>query len=693
MTLIIARSAFTSALANQSIGKKQKRPKWLIATDAEGMRWTISGGVAPDRDVSEVSFDIALPDGSRLSNPRHHRLLVTAMTYAIHYRVRHPAATSQTHVTRIRDLLKFMFWAKLNRVYHLDRLTRDHMDRFVDDLSWGSEIALQIPHRVIKRISRLLQDGDYPDLMPRYVHQIDRAAILEGIGPNECFSYPHTRNVLDWFDQNIWVSEDWMKPEDVLKKAGVRPARGTWRALASALLPVEELFLWRNELLGENIPFFPFPTGASMAARRHGVETERTPTIPPRLAFKYLGIAVKWVLEIAPLILSYRSGDLLDEEIEVALRSRGISLQVKPSDWCMVSADRKTVSCEGLERLLSAACFAVIAGLTLRRIEEIRDLSVGCIQESDDGVAWMTIWIEKTLRRHETMPVPLLVKKSIEVLESLSEKARKDTGSDSIWMLTRGDEAGDKPAEKYINQLAALGGPLDDEWAGAWNFSPHQFRRFGAMLYFWRYEEADLGVLSYHLRHFNLEMTRRYVTDPEAKQIFAEIAGLYRADVLRKIVHGETPIGGAGGLRLKAMVGKLIDRMREVVDVVLPEMLVEKLLRTASRLGIEFKQHVWGTICACPAATKFSSQARCKGNQAHGPDFANANEHTCGQCPFAISTNRFCRSTADLRDHLSKAIGDDDTLFSSLGKVQLQSLSEAIAIGDVSPLIISDANS
>jgi len=72
------------------------------------------------------------------------------------------------------------------------------------------------------------------------------------------------------------------------------------------------------------------------------------------------------------------------------------------------------------------------------------------------------------------------------------------------------------------------------------------------VLYFYRYEGATIEVLSHHLRHFSLEMTKRYVTqDSEVAALWTDVEWGYAGDVARSIVAGERSVSGAAGERLK----------------------------------------------------------------------------------------------------------------------------------------------
>jgi len=692
MVMIASASRTTvSNFVSVQTNSDEHLPRWLLNVSESGLQWTIAGGLRAADDQSLVDFDISLPDGSALAESAGGSLLEMAMAYAVRFRIVNPESTSGTHRRRISDLLTFFCWMNLHHISALSRLTPDHIELFASKLAYGSEWALEIPHRLIRCIGKTFAAGEGPRMMPRYRHRIARGAIYQAIHENQnrAHPYPMSSAVLDWYDADEWEIEHWNNVELVLAKAGVRPKLRTWSALQQSLLPLDELYLWRRYLPGNSLNFVPFPKGTHAIARTLGVETERTPTIPPKLAFEFLAMAIWWVIDVAPIVQGVHEGKLSRDECEAKLNALGIEVAIQDSPWVKISTFRRDVSAEGLLRLLAAACFAVIAGLSARRLEEIKDLGAGCVTEDSEGQCWITIYIEKTLRRYELIPVPKIIKMAVECLELLSKEAREKSASDSIWQTTRNGDVVPLHGEMFLDELAILGGRLADEWAGAWSFSAHQFRRFFAMIYFWRYDRGELGALSHHLRHYDLEMTKRYVTDTNGRRIFSEIAGLWRAALLRDIVAGRKSIGGIAGSRLKAVANKLMQQLRKVIDVVTPEKVAARLLRLTDRLGVEFRQHVWGTICACPSKTRFASLARCKGERRHGPVFKNATEDLCANCPFAVHTERFARATALAVERRASSCIQPQALLQELSKIQIVALEEAVERGDAMPLFES----
>ena len=209
------------------------------------------------------------------------------------------------------------------------------------------------------------------------------------------------------------------------------------------------------------------------------------------------------------------------------------------------------------------------------------------------------------------------------------------------------------------------------------------------MLYFWRYESGDVAALAHHLRHFNLEMTRKYVTDGEFSRIWQDVAEERQRDVLASVVDGSRWVGGPAGEWLKARIEALGRRYRRDVQVVAAERIVEKLLRLAKMWGSACKLHVWGTICVCPqkGSPNQGRHAHCKGAQERGPVFSQATVATCARCPYAVHTERFepaARAAFAEQENLDAGLSEG-TLLKDFVSTNCEDLRRALERGERAP--------
>ena len=147
-----------------------------------------------------------------------------------------------------------------------------------------------------------------------------------------------------------------------------------------------------------------------------------------------------------------------------------------------------------------------------------------------------------------------------------------------------------------------------------WRFTAHQFRRFFATLYFWWYDNStDIAALSHHLRHFEIEMTQRYVRSVGYGAQWRDAHEEWKAGFFQDAADGSRRVSGKAGRRLIRLVEKLEKRFRKDIDVVPRDQVVNQILRIGKRLGAPFKLHVWGTICACPPASRVLTARQMQG--------------------------------------------------------------------------------
>ena len=665
-------------MASKTWREPRDAPAWLQSLSTDGTKWVIRDLLGRKGPIA-LDLDLRFPDGTTFADSAYAPVMEIAQNYVTLIRVHMPWLSSQAHAGRVFGMLVFLYWLNLKKVRRLHEVTEDHLTLYVEQLQYGAEWATEAPHRVLAYMRDLVDKGQSPPLAPRYKSRLHHTAIYEAARadwPRGPVRYKAA--VVVWFEKN--GSPDRVPDlPTVLGEVGVEPRRITKQALHRLLTPIEELWQWRRHLPSEDgFSFKPFPRGASAVARRFGVEPRRHRSPSPEFAFRYLNYAARWLTELGPLIGERdqthdgqsRVGAVLKDLTFLTLRGGGVS----------VSFGRKGIGIEGVIRLFSSACFAVISALTARRLNEVLDLSSGCVQMDLDGDWWLTVYIEKTEQRYDRQPVPSLAVEAIRCMERVSAAART-SGNPSIWQWRRPDGSLRRLQPQNDLNVLARAGDLELE-ADDWRFTAHQFRRFFAVLFFWWYDKPDLPALSHHLRHTDIEMTRRYVTDVEFGRIWKETSEEFRADFLRDVVYGRRVITGPGGERLKSIVSRLISRFRRNVIVVPEEKALERLRRLVERWGAEFRQHVWGTICACPRSSSTAKLARCRGTARLGPVYENATESQCAVCPFAIHTDCFQDAAKEaLHAALSRLAFAGDSILADVAGAEVQRLDMALRAG------------
>jgi hypothetical protein len=339
--------------------------------------------------------------------------------------------------------------------------------------------------------------------------------------------------------------------------------------------------------------------------------------------------------------------------------------------------------------MLFTACWVIVAAFSARRYEETVDLDEESLRGSDEDGWWLNCFISKTTRQREWIPVPLIVARAVQNLTALSALARAD-GAEGLFAWRAPPSQLDRwgtreiSPRKLVNPFAAFvetpvheDGPTD----AMWHWQPSQFRRFFAVLYFYRFEGADIAILSYFLRHFDIETTRGYVTrDPEAAKIWREVEKDYTRRLADSIVSGEREVGGAMGERLKKLT-KLITTRLEKHVIVTKELVGETLHHVMERGGLVVTPKAWVT-CTCPRTQLGAKKAQCRQGQLIteeivGPSFADAGPPVCNNCRWALKEPAkdayACRTQTQLETSCSSE-SRAGTLFGELEEAHLVEL-------------------
>lgn len=182
---------------------------------------------------------------------------------------------------------------------------------------------------------------------------------------------------------------------------------------------------------------------------------------------------------------------------------------------------------ETLFNHLPTACACVLFAFTAGRESSIYGLRPNCIK-LDRGELYIELYVPKTTRRLERLPAVAIMDKAVEILTRLSAYS----------LEVHGEPRNRRPLFSYDSPILSAAKPSPYRFDNAviyfckmagidargFGFSEHQFRRFFAIMYFWRYELGeDLEALSFQLRHISYEMTAQYLTEKEMGRILKEV--------------------------------------------------------------------------------------------------------------------------------------------------------------------------
>ena len=661
---------------------------WLVSVSSDLTQWEIQdiGGFRPKKE--RINLDIELADGSRLTDPKNKALFETCVEYLQIFRLYRPYITASFHAENVRALLVFCYWLSQHRIRDFTAVTAEHIVAYTKGAMYGHDWSIGAPHALVAYLQRLVaQGGRPPTLRGASRYRIHRARALQAAGiPLSCLRSRYCPSIFTWFEKSKFTADLSAPTETILSDAGAELRPVTVGTLHNKLVPLEDVYGWRTLFSNPTFPHNPFPRGAHTVARRHGRARGRTRTIPPKVGIALLEAALKWVLVYAePILKAVAKGDKA-AVLQRRLSALGCPITVVDSGR-NYSLKTRTFRIRTVIDLLATAAFIVIAMLTARRRYEIEELTPGSCFRDAAGDYWLHVYIAKTLQRHENIPVPAAVYHAVTVMETLSASARAESDDPSIWQIKRPGQGAVirlQPADTGLNVFRDVCGAPETDW----RFTAHQFRRFFATLYFWWYDgSTDIAALSHHLRHFDIEMTRQYVTAIDYGAQWRDAHEEWKAAFFRDAVYGGRRISGKAGRRLTQLAEKLQKRFRKDIDVLPRHRVVNQILRIGKRLGAPFKLHVWGTICACPQLPAFSRHARCKGSADTGPVFENACESACGECPFAIHTERFLpQAQAALQKRRALSAASPDSLLKTMADAECVSLEAIIAKGEAGPL-------
>jgi len=649
------------------------RPTWLHSNYLDDC-W-LTSGIGPN-PYQNLYFNVLMADGSRLTAPQHSELLDTVRRMVIAMRTG-PYATvtdKYVHMAMTNNIVTWVMWMNLNGIRSFGKLIRADFEEFVGRVIFGTAHLLEFPARIKKHISQLRasgsqvprRDGRFLDgrrLLadanidwtraihdPACTHQLWELADEEGL-----YLYPHQRQML--------------------KTLPATPSRITKVNVLRQLQSWEFQWQIRRLLPGDKIRFDPFPSlSIAKTAEKLGTSSGRTKSAPVDQTMFLIDRSIRWILDYSSAVqeMALRADTIATEysqrvrlhDKRAKLRKReklrklfdnlqmpqgpGQPWPIRPTLICSASYNRASTE---VLRCLFASCFVVIAAFTARRRKEVTSCRAAgsdnefCITSDEDG-HWIELWIEKTKRDWDKTPCPEIVVKAVELLLQLSQSARDINARPQLFQykLWGRSKAASFRIPKALQELTdRLDIPPLPE-GSIWAFHPHQFRRFFAIMYIWRYEFGELSALSYQLRHYNLDVTRRYLTEPIHGEIFREVQSEHTVSILKEVALGRRDAGGPFGERFKKVAERIRGQMIASVLIFTEEKFAKQIERLVLRSGKVLKGFPWG-YCSCGTSTRDLSQARCVKTDSSdvptGPDQSRATLTTCANCPHHLTHEGF----------------------------------------------------
>lgn len=679
-----------------------RRASWLKSKYSESV-WLVTD-TDDDHEPLRIHFEYRLADGRCLTEVEG--LYATVKEYA--WFVRDPRFskidTAVGHVGAANLQRSIAHALTLRGIWSYSHVQNADIEELVQELRFGADCVLHASERVAELIDKIETD---PDARKSRYKGFPVARTVAGFSKNmidtsqllaQC-NLPDSAKVLPrvaWHVAKAAIRNGMAPPKKDSSEVIPPQQNVTKQQLQRSLAAIDLLFAIRHHAKCDVPRFRPFPDGVMKVANQYGVDPQPTPVPPPKLVLHLLESSAKWVGTYSqPLVACLTeletSHSLPAAEVQASIERCQAALPAHVRNrLCDQSGSKGFLS--GAVEMLATACWVLIAAFSARRYEETLDLDEAFLVGSDEEGWWLDCFISKTTRKRELIPVPLVVARAVQTLLAISRTARAG-GVNSIYCWLAPQSLKDRRAlreyspRSLLNTYAALvGTPLPNDGTSSWHWIPRQFRRFFAVLYFYRFEEADIAVLSYFLRHFDIETTRGYVTrDPEVAKIWREAERDYVLRLADSIISGEREYSGAMGDRLKK-IAKLITSRLEKRLIVATESAGDRLMTIMERGGLVVTPKAWVT-CTCPRTHVAAKKARCRAghavaNEIVGPSYADAGPSVCGECRWALIDPSKAHYAGRTQSHLEASINSGrgtGTLFGELERAHLVELSRVNA--------------
>ncbi|WP_439616279.1 hypothetical protein [Shinella sp.] len=532
-------------------------------------------------------------------------------------------------VQRVRAVLNFLCALTHRGFRSLDTVPSEAYRQILTDWSFDTELMLQTPERVQEALAAYNSVNDVPSSLltnygtngPLYLKRYD---VLEELGLPRRVG-PLTRLVFDQAAVRLGLGTSAKGVTEEEAEESTNESAKSHQGL------LHWIYKNRSDLRCENFAFDP-----SLISVTTQKSFEKTPVIPPKLAFAMLAGCAREQEDTAPILLNTPKS------------SRNAKWTKATARYCSIVR-------------------ALTIAVTARRPIELDLMQRDCLRGDDEGGWFAHIYIVKNVQGWAWIPIPPFVARAIQSLIDLSPDLRPDEPL-FAFRTNNGKLREVKHIKGMLNALAAdydaVSYLADNDETKEWDWNENQFRRFTAIMYFHGYN-GSIAAISHILRHFNLGQTWGYTRyDQSLKQMWHEVEKEFLQLIAEEALAGT--LTGPMGHKLVRDAQKLIAHATETMEqgikremedlyVIDPRNFEGSIQHVIRRMSLVIVPKAW-VICTCPATASAARRAACRvqggtgTTREIGPDFGRAGPQVCPGCMFAVenqTTREYARIEID----------------------------------------------
>ena len=591
----------------------------------------------------------------------------------------------KTAAVVVQTLAKVWEWGYLHDIHRPEDWTAANFRDLWRELRTGGwPLALQLEDRV----KRALLGSPNIDGLLDHAHK-------KGGHP-----YVSASKVQNWLQTNMKGRTLTMAHAFVLGRRQVPTSETAYPKYASSVLTLILIDLQRVARLEAPYGFTVDPaTVLGASARRAGRAPKRTPNLDISAAVSLLETSMKWVYTYSEsiLLLARVSHYVTNDCRELSTHRRRARYLNWLADDPWVKALKKEIGAEmemapgreiswlpDLIGMLITAAYIVIAMMNARRRDEIRHPKLGLKRDSileldkDLGLYQAVFYIEKSLKSYAPFYVNKATFDAFQILVSLNQlqvNAERAAGlpptdltaAGIFWQRQFRITDGHRTERKWFD-FGSGGGHVSrkfirhvlGEEENIPSLASHMFRRFYALIFFYRFEHGTLQALAHQFGHLDLSATQQYVTDAsisssreripidllkssesvreaindeqmELAKVLDEVGREKMTEMIESLLQGGTYSGG-----FYRLVQRLHHKLALKVDYSQLDKVVQAK-RVATYLiqkGHSVTPFGHGECMAGEVGKRHS--ARCYSEADSALDRSTASALTCARCPYHV---------------------------------------------------------